>query len=114
MTRNLLSETCCVPLAVPLPCKWLTSDGHCAAGKPPVYVGFGSLVVDDPQGLTLMILSAAKRTHQRILLSRCPQTRTNEPTSCTRESKPREVSWLHSSCKRAESLQSLDFGATDG
>ena len=36
-----------------------------------MYVGFGSLVVDDPQGLTLMILSAAKRTHQRILLSRC-------------------------------------------
>ena len=46
-------------------CHWLPSTG-----KPPVYVGFGSLVVDDPKGLTRMILSAAKRTHQRILLSR--------------------------------------------
>ena len=39
-----------------------------------MYVGFGSLVVDDPKGLTRMILSAAKRTHQRVLLSRCHVT----------------------------------------
>ena len=35
-----------------------------------MYVGFGSLMVDDPKGLTRMILAAARRTHQRILLSR--------------------------------------------
>lgn len=39
-----------------------------AAGPPPVYIGFGSLLVDNPKGLTKMILSAAQRTGQRIIL----------------------------------------------
>ena len=41
-----------------------------AAGKPPVYVGFGSLMVDDAKKLTRIILEAAKETDQRVLLSR--------------------------------------------
>jgi UDP:flavonoid glycosyltransferase YjiC (YdhE family) len=35
-----------------------------------VYIGFGSLLVDNPKGLTEMILSAARRTNQRIILCR--------------------------------------------
>ena len=41
-----------------------------AAGKPPVYIGFGSLIVDDPKKLTKTILEAAEETGQRVLLSR--------------------------------------------
>ena len=41
-----------------------------AAGKPPVYIGFGSLIVDDAEKLTRIILEAAKETNQRVLLSR--------------------------------------------
>ena len=41
-----------------------------AAGKPPVYIGFGSLIVDDAKKLTRIILEAAKETNQRVLLSR--------------------------------------------
>ena len=41
-----------------------------AAGKPPVYIGFGSLIVDDAKKLTRIILEAAKETGQRVLLSR--------------------------------------------
>jgi UDP:flavonoid glycosyltransferase YjiC (YdhE family) len=41
-----------------------------AAGKPPVYIGFGSLIVDDAKKLTGIILEAAKETGQRVLLSR--------------------------------------------
>ena len=41
-----------------------------AAGKAPVYIGFGSLMVDDAKKLTRIILEAAEETNQRILLSR--------------------------------------------
>ncbi|KAK4499727.1 hypothetical protein PRZ48_007913 [Zasmidium cellare] len=40
------------------------------AGPPPVYIGFGSIVLDDPDGMTRLIFEAAKMTGQRILLSR--------------------------------------------
>lgn len=40
------------------------------AGPPPVYIGFGSIVLDDPDALTELILAAAKTTGQRILLSK--------------------------------------------
>jgi len=35
-----------------------------------VYIGFGSLLVHNPEGLTEMILASAARTKQRIILSR--------------------------------------------
>ena len=41
-----------------------------AAGTPPVYVGFGSLLVDNPKKVTQMILDAVATTKQRLLLSR--------------------------------------------
>ncbi|KAK9830159.1 hypothetical protein WJX72_010056 [[Myrmecia] bisecta] len=41
-----------------------------AAGPAPVYIGFGSLMVDNPKALTKMILQAVERTGQRVILSR--------------------------------------------
>jgi UDP:flavonoid glycosyltransferase YjiC (YdhE family) len=41
-----------------------------AAGPPPVYIGFGSIVVDDPNAMTKMIFEAVKKTGQRALVSK--------------------------------------------
>lgn len=40
------------------------------AGPPPVYIGFGSIVVDDPNAMTKMIFEAIKITGQRALVSK--------------------------------------------
>ncbi|KAK5938845.1 hypothetical protein PMZ80_009037 [Knufia obscura] len=40
------------------------------AGPPPVYIGFGSIVVDDPNAMTTMIFEAVKKTGQRALVSK--------------------------------------------
>ncbi|TEA14433.1 Sterol 3-beta-glucosyltransferase UGT80B1 [Colletotrichum sidae] len=41
-----------------------------AAGPPPVYIGFGSIVVDDPNALTQMIFDAVRITGVRALVSK--------------------------------------------
>jgi UDP:flavonoid glycosyltransferase YjiC (YdhE family) len=41
-----------------------------ADGPPPVYIGFGSIVVDDPEAMTTMIFSAAKKLGIRALVSK--------------------------------------------
>lgn len=41
-----------------------------AAGPPPVYIGFGSIVVDDPDGLTHKIFDAVAQTGVRALVSK--------------------------------------------
>ncbi|ORY57798.1 uncharacterized protein BCR38DRAFT_461077 [Pseudomassariella vexata] len=41
-----------------------------AAGPPPIYIGFGSIVVDDPNGLTRMIFDAVAATGVRALVSK--------------------------------------------
>ncbi|TGJ85288.1 hypothetical protein E0Z10_g3520 [Xylaria hypoxylon] len=41
-----------------------------AAGPPPVYIGFGSIVVDDPDGLTSIIFNAVAETGVRALVSK--------------------------------------------
>ena len=41
-----------------------------AAGPPPVYIGFGSIVVDDPNAMTKLIFEAVKLTGQRALVSK--------------------------------------------
>ncbi|KIW95605.1 uncharacterized protein Z519_04190 [Cladophialophora bantiana CBS 173.52] len=41
-----------------------------AAGPPPVYIGFGSIVVDDPNAMTRMIFDAIKKTGQRAIVSK--------------------------------------------
>jgi UDP:flavonoid glycosyltransferase YjiC (YdhE family) len=41
-----------------------------AAGPPPVYIGFGSIVVEDPNAMTEMIFEAVKKTGQRALVSK--------------------------------------------
>ncbi|OTB17502.1 glycosyltransferase family 1 protein [Daldinia sp. EC12] len=40
------------------------------AGPPPVYIGFGSIVVDDPNGLTRTIFDAVAETGVRALVSK--------------------------------------------
>ncbi|KAJ5038037.1 uncharacterized protein L3040_006909 [Drepanopeziza brunnea f. sp. 'multigermtubi'] len=40
------------------------------AGPPPVYIGFGSIVVDNPQELTALIFGAVKKTGVRALVSK--------------------------------------------
>lgn len=40
------------------------------AGPPPVYIGFGSIVVDDPDAMTRLIFDAVKQSGQRALVSK--------------------------------------------
>ncbi|KAF1939015.1 UDP-Glycosyltransferase/glycogen phosphorylase [Clathrospora elynae] len=40
------------------------------AGEPPVYIGFGSIVVDDPNAMTKLIFDAVKITGKRALVSK--------------------------------------------
>jgi len=40
------------------------------AGPPPVYIGFGSIVVDDPDAMTTMIFDAVKKAGVRALVSK--------------------------------------------
>ncbi|KAK4696732.1 hypothetical protein P7C71_g1235, partial [Lecanoromycetidae sp. Uapishka_2] len=41
-----------------------------ASGPPPVYIGFGSIVVDDPNAMTNLIFEAVTKTGQRALVSK--------------------------------------------
>ncbi|KAI9820095.1 MAG: hypothetical protein M1832_003802 [Thelocarpon impressellum] len=41
-----------------------------ASGPPPVYIGFGSIVVDDPDGMTKLIFEAIKKAGVRALVSK--------------------------------------------
>jgi UDP:flavonoid glycosyltransferase YjiC (YdhE family) len=41
-----------------------------AAGPPPVYIGFGSIVVDDPNAMTKMIFEAVEKAGVRALVSK--------------------------------------------
>jgi UDP:flavonoid glycosyltransferase YjiC (YdhE family) len=40
------------------------------AGPPPIYIGFGSIVVDDPKSMTNLIFEAIKKTGLRALVSK--------------------------------------------
>ncbi|KAL9595222.1 MAG: hypothetical protein Q9179_005061 [Wetmoreana sp. 5 TL-2023] len=40
------------------------------AGPPPVYIGFGSIVVDEPNAMTRLIFEAVKKSGQRALVSK--------------------------------------------
>lgn len=41
-----------------------------ASGPPPVYIGFGSIVIDDPTHLTAVLLEAVERSGARAIVSR--------------------------------------------
>ncbi|KAL2785872.1 hypothetical protein BJX66DRAFT_48580 [Aspergillus keveii] len=41
-----------------------------ASGPPPIYIGFGSIVVDNPSRLTNLVFTAIRSTGQRALVSR--------------------------------------------
>ncbi|KAF6803242.1 sterol glucosyltransferase [Colletotrichum sojae] len=45
-------------------------EAFLASGPPPLYVGFGSIVVDDPARLTDIVLEAARLCNSRIIISR--------------------------------------------
>lgn len=45
-------------------------DAFLKAGSPPVYIGFGSIVVDDPNAMTKMIFDAIKLAGIRALVSK--------------------------------------------
>lgn len=81
---------CWSPALVPKPKDWgpqISISGYCIlsasdytppadlqafldAGPPPVYVGFGSIVLDDPAAMTSLIFEAKKMTGQRMLVSK--------------------------------------------
>lgn len=41
-----------------------------SSGPPPIYIGFGSIVIDDPEKLTATILDAVRATGTRAIVSR--------------------------------------------
>ncbi|KAH7351324.1 putative UDP-glucose,sterol transferase [Rhexocercosporidium sp. MPI-PUGE-AT-0058] len=45
-------------------------DHFLRSGPPPVYIGFGSIVIDDPKKMTAMILEAVRITSVRAVISR--------------------------------------------
>ncbi|KAF4543392.1 uncharacterized protein LTHEOB_91 [Lasiodiplodia theobromae] len=45
-------------------------DAFLRSGPPPVYIGFGSIVLDDPQRVSATILSAVRTTGVRAIISR--------------------------------------------
>jgi UDP:flavonoid glycosyltransferase YjiC (YdhE family) len=45
-------------------------DGFLKSGSQPIYIGFGSIVIDDPERITEMILAALKATGTRAVISR--------------------------------------------
>lgn len=40
------------------------------SGDPPIYIGFGSIVVDDPSELTNIVFDAVRQTHVRAVISK--------------------------------------------
>ncbi|KAL5321393.1 hypothetical protein ACEPPN_009351 [Leptodophora sp. 'Broadleaf-Isolate-01'] len=45
-------------------------DHFLRSGLPPIYIGFGSIVIDDPNEMTAMILEAVRMTGVRAVISR--------------------------------------------
>jgi UDP:flavonoid glycosyltransferase YjiC (YdhE family) len=92
LTRLKIPVTYCwSPALIPKPPDWgpfISVTGFCflglassytpdaelaqflAAGPPPIYIGFGSIVVDDPDGMTRLIFEAVAKTGQRALVSK--------------------------------------------
>jgi UDP:flavonoid glycosyltransferase YjiC (YdhE family) len=44
-------------------------DAFLHAGPPPVYIGFGSIVIEDPEKMTAMLVEAVKATGVRAIIS---------------------------------------------
>ncbi|KAH8203054.1 hypothetical protein TruAng_002782 [Truncatella angustata] len=81
---------CWSPALVPKPSDWGTHIDVCGfffreppnyspppelvqfinSGPPPIYIGFGSIVIDDPERMTSLILDAIHRSGVRALISR--------------------------------------------
>ncbi|KAI9149892.1 Sterol 3-beta-glucosyltransferase UGT80B1 [Paramyrothecium foliicola] len=87
---NIPFTYCWSPALVPKPGDWNSNIDVCgfffreppnytppedlakflSGGAPPVYIGFGSIVIDDPKSLSSMILEAVRITGARALISR--------------------------------------------
>lgn len=81
---------CWSPALVPKPADWASHIDVCGfffrqppdytppadlarfleSGPTPIYIGFGSIVIDDPQRMTSMLLEAIRKTGVRALISR--------------------------------------------
>ncbi|KAI0117994.1 glycosyltransferase family 1 protein [Hypoxylon sp. NC0597] len=81
---------CWSPSLIPKPLDWPSHIGVCGfffrdppvyesppeiesflrSGPPPIYIGFGSIVIDNPIKLTAILLQAIKRTGVRAIISR--------------------------------------------
>ncbi|KAJ6551798.1 hypothetical protein B0H19DRAFT_1220897 [Mycena capillaripes] len=48
----------------------LDLDAFLRAGPPPIYIGFGSIVIDDPQHMSAILLNAIQVTGVRAIISR--------------------------------------------
>ncbi|KAJ7182617.1 hypothetical protein C8R43DRAFT_1228972 [Mycena crocata] len=45
-------------------------DAFLRAGPPPIYIGFGSIVIDDPQGMSAILIKAVQTNGVRAIISR--------------------------------------------
>ena len=60
MCADILMHSIPVPTPVPT---------HACLGEPPIFVGFGSMVIDDPAALAAIITQAARESGKRVLVS---------------------------------------------
>ncbi|KAG9091238.1 hypothetical protein FS749_016687 [Ceratobasidium sp. UAMH 11750] len=60
---------CLSPTLVPKPSDWMSHIEFLDAGGPPIYIGFGSIVLDDPQQITRSILAAIAQSGVRAVVS---------------------------------------------
>ena len=91
MRMRIPHTYCWSPALIPKPADWgnhisisgffflnlasnFTPDADLArfldSGPPPVYIGFGSIVIDDPNAMTDLIFEAVRKTGQRALVSK--------------------------------------------
>ncbi|KAL5346861.1 hypothetical protein ACLOAV_008004 [Pseudogymnoascus australis] len=64
---------CWSPALVPKPLDWpehIEIDAFLRAGPTPVYIGFGSIVIDDPEAFTTLILEAVEAAGERAIISK--------------------------------------------
>ncbi|KAH7020386.1 UDP-glucose,sterol transferase [Ilyonectria destructans] len=89
-TLNIPFTYCWSPVLIPKPSDWAPHIDVCGfffrdtpdyspdpelrefmqRGPPPIYIGFGSIVVDDPAKLTTTIVAAVKKTGVRAIISK--------------------------------------------
>ncbi|PQE06972.1 sterol glucosyltransferase protein [Rutstroemia sp. NJR-2017a BBW] len=80
-TLHVPFSYCWSPALVPKPTDWPSHiapdytppaelEAFLNAGPSPIYIGFGSIVIEDPEKMTSILLEAVKRTGMRAVISR--------------------------------------------